>query len=167
MPPLVFRSDVPEDWLFVIGLPDFSQERSGKVENDVFKRMEPPPGSLIGEISRIVLVQMIPAILERDIEAFGSAMTDIDFKFGEFWLKIQGGRFSHPVIEGGVNFLLEAGAYGVGQSSWGPAFYGLVESEGQAREISGRLAEFLNSDDRRGETFVARPDNRGAIVTRA
>jgi len=167
MPPLVFRSDVPEDWFFVIGLPDFSQERSGKVENDVFKRMEPPPGSLIGEISRIVLVQMIPGILERDIEAFGSAMTDIDFKFGEFWLKIQGGRFSHPLIEEGVNFLLEADAYGVGQSSWGPAFYGLVEGEGQAREISDRLEEFLNSDDRRGEAFVARPDNRGAIVTRA
>jgi beta-ribofuranosylaminobenzene 5'-phosphate synthase len=110
---------------------------------------------------------MIPAILERDIEAFGSAMTDIDFKFGEFWLKIQGGRFSHPVIEGGVNFLLEAGAYGVGQSSWGPAFYGLVEGEGKAREISGRLEEFLNNDDRRGEAFVVRPDNRGAIVSRA
>lgn len=167
MPPLVFRSDVPEDWLFVIGLPDISHERSGKAENDVFKRMEPPPASLIGEISRIVLVQMIPAILERDIEAFGSAMTDIDFKFGEFWFDIQGGRFSHPVIEEGVNFLLEAGAYGVGQSSWGPAFYGLVEGEGQAQDISGRLEEFLNSDDRRGETFVARADNRGAIVTRA
>jgi beta-ribofuranosylaminobenzene 5'-phosphate synthase len=167
VPPLVFRSDVPEDWLFVIGLPDISQERSGKVENDVFKRLEPPPVSLIGEISRIVLVQMIPAILEHDIEAFGSAMTDIDFKFGEFWLEIQGGRFSHPVIEEGVNFLLGAGAHGVGQSSWGPAFYGLVKGEGQAQDISGRLEEFLNSDDGRGEAFVARPDNRGVIVTRA
>ena len=165
VPPLVFRSDVPEDWLFVIGLPDISQDRSGKVENDIFKRMEPPPGSLIGDISRIVLVQMIPAILERDIEAFGSAMTDIDFKFGEFWLKIQGGRFSHPVIEEGVNFLLEVGTYGVGQSSWGPAFYGLVEGKAQGDEIASKLGEFLNRDDRRGEAFVAKPDNQGAVVT--
>ena len=165
LPPLIFHSDVPEDWLFVVGLPDITQDRSGKVENDVFKRMEPPPGSLIGEISRIVLVKMIPAILERDIEAFGSAMTSIDFKFGEFWLEIQGGRFSHPLIEESVNFLLEAGAHGVGQSSWGPAFYGLVRGESDAERVSERLRSFLNSGGRRGESFVAKPDNRGAVVT--
>ena len=165
LPPLIFHSDVPEDWLFVVGLPDITQDRSGKVENDVFKRMEPPPGSLIGEISRIVLVKMIPAILERDIEAFGSAMTSIDFKFGEFWLEIQGGRFSHPLIEEGVNFLLEAGAHGVGQSSWGPAFYGLVRGESDAERVSERLRSFLNSGGRRGESFVAKPDNKGAVVT--
>ena len=165
LPPLIFHSDVPEDWLFVVGLPDITQDRSGKVENDVFKRMEPPPGSLIGEISRIVLVKMIPAILERDIEAFGAAITSMDFKFGEFWLEIQGGQFSHPVIEEGVNFLLEAGAHGVGQSSWGPAFYGLVRGESEAERVSERLRGFLNSGGRRGESFVARPDNRGAVVT--
>ncbi len=165
MPPLIFHSDMPEDWLFVIGLPDIAHDRSGKVENDVFKRVELPPGSLIGEISRIVLVKMIPAIIERDIETFGSAMTSIDFKFGEFWLEIQGGRFSHPVIEEGVNFLLEAGAYGVGQSSWGPAFYGLVKGESDAERISKRLQGFLNNGGRRGESFVAKPDNRGAVVT--
>ncbi len=165
MPPLIFHSDMPEDWLFVIGLPDIAHDRSGKVENDVFKRVEPPPGSLIGEISRIVLVKMIPAMIERDIEAFGSAMTSIDFKFGEFWLEIQGGRFSHPLIEEGVNFLLEAGVYGVGQSSWGPAFYGLVKGESDAERISEGLRGFLNSGGRRGESFVARPDNRGAVVT--
>jgi beta-ribofuranosylaminobenzene 5'-phosphate synthase len=165
MPPLIFHSDVPEDWLFVIGLPDIANDRSGKVENDVFKRVEPPPAGLIGEISRIVLVKMIPAMIERDIDAFGSAMTSIDFKFGEFWLEIQGGRFSHPLIEEGVNFLLEAGAHGVGQSSWGPAFYGLVRGESDAEIVSERLRGFLNSGGRRGESFVARPDNGGAVVT--
>lgn len=165
LPPLIFRAEFPGDWLFVMGLPDITQDRSGKVENDIFKRVEPPPGSLIGEISRIVLVQMIPAILERDIEAFGSAMTSIDFKFGEFWLEIQGGRFSHPMIEEGVNFLLESGAHGVGQSSWGPAFYGLVRGESEAEKASKRLKDFLNSGGRRGEAFVAKPDNRGAVVT--
>jgi beta-ribofuranosylaminobenzene 5'-phosphate synthase len=119
LPPLIFHSDVPEDWLFVIGLPDIAHDRSGKVENDVFKRVEPPPGSLI----------------------------------------------SHHVIEEGVNFLLEAGAYGVGQSSWGPAFYGLVRGESDAKRISKGLRGFLNSGGRHGESFVARPDNRGAVIT--
>lgn len=165
LPPLLVHTDIPEDWLFVVGVPEISQNRSGDVENDIFKRLEPPPRSLVGEISRIILVQMIPAILEQDINAFGEAMTSIDYKFGEFWLKIQGGRFSHPVIETGVRFLMEVGALGVGQSSWGPAFYGLADGEVHAEEISKRLDRFLNRGGRSGQVFVARPDNRGAVVT--
>jgi beta-RFAP synthase len=164
IPPLLFHSDVPEDWLFVIGVPDIEQSHAGLVENDAFRRLEPPPESLIGEISRVLLMQMIPAILEEDIVAFGGAMTAIDFKFGDFWKEVQGGRFSHPLIEAGVDFLLENGAYGVGQSSWGPAFYGLVEGEEQAQTLTGRLERFLNSNGRSGEAFYARPDNKGAVV---
>lgn len=165
LPPLLFRADVPEDWRFVIGVPEITQRLSGNMENTAFKRLEPPPASLVGEISRIVLVKMIPAILERDIKAFGEAMTSIDYKFGEFWLDVQGGRFSNPFIEAGVGFLLEAGAFGVGQSSWGPAFYGLADGEVHAEEISRRLYRFLNSNGRHGEAFVVRPDNRGAVVS--
>ncbi|UCH57073.1 MAG: kinase, partial [Candidatus Bathyarchaeota archaeon] len=165
IPPLLFRVDVPEDWLFVIGLPDFVQDRSGLVEADAFKKLSSPPEALIGEISRIILIQMIPAILERDVFSFGEAMTSIDFRFGAFWERVQGGRFSHPLIEAGVNCLLENGALGVGQSSWGPAFYGLVEGEKDAAELSEKLKGFLNSGGRCGEAFVARPNNRGADIS--
>ena len=165
IPPLLFRSDVPEDWFFVIGLPNIEQSYSGLVENDAFRRLESPPEALIGEISRVILMQMIPAIIEGDIVTFGGAMTAIDFKFGEFWKEVQGGRFSHPLIEAGVDFLQENEAYGVGQSSWGPAFYGLVEGEEQAKTLTGELERFLNSGGRSGEAIYARPDNKGAVVT--
>jgi beta-ribofuranosylaminobenzene 5'-phosphate synthase len=164
LPPLLFSVPVPEDWLFVIGLPEIAQSHYGELEQTAFKRIEPPPPQLIGEISRVILVRMMPAILEGDAKAFGEAMTEIDFKFGEFWLKVQGGRFSSPVIEDGVNFLLGAGALGVGQSSWGPAFYGLAEGEGQSNSLSIGLRRHLNSGGRRGEVFIARPDNKGAVV---
>ena len=92
-------------------------------------------------------------------------MTVLDYKFGESWMEVQGGRFNHPVIEKGVEFLLDIGVYGAGQSSWGPAFYGLVEGSGQAEEVSERLREFLNSDGRRGEVFYTSPNNTGATIT--
>jgi beta-ribofuranosylaminobenzene 5'-phosphate synthase len=63
-----------------------------------------------------------------------------------------------------VNFLLEAGALGVGQSSWGPAFYGLAEGEEQANSLSESLKGHLNSEGREGEVFIARPDNKGAVI---
>jgi len=165
VPPLVFRCDVPDDWLFVVGLPELNPGLSGMIESEAFKRLRPPSAELVGEVSRVVLVQMIPAIIERDIESFGRAMTALDSNFGDYWLEVQGGRYSHPRIEEGVGFLLKAGVYGAGQSSWGPAFYGLVRGEGQARDISKGLHRFLNSGGRRGKAFYTMPDNDGAEIT--
>jgi len=166
VPPLIFRSDVPDDWLFVVGQPEITNNRSGETEADSFKKIKPPPPVLVGEISRIVLLQMIPAILEEDIATFGDAMTKIDYKFGEFFEEVQGGKFSHPKIEAGIGFLTEAGALGVGQSSWGPAFYGLADGESKAEELRESLEAFLNEGEAKGNAFVARPSNRGATVTR-
>jgi len=164
VPPLVFRSDVPRDWFFIVGVPDIAQRINGTSEAKAFERLEPPPGSLVGEAARRVLMGMIPAIIEGEIEAFGEAMTALDSTFGEYWLKIQGGRYSHPAIEVGINHLKEAGAYGVGQSSWGPAFYGLAKGDKMAAELAADLSEFLNSGGRRGEAFQVPVNNRGAEI---
>jgi beta-ribofuranosylaminobenzene 5'-phosphate synthase len=164
LPPLIFRHDLPQDWLFVIGLPDAAQGSSGKLEIDAFRNLEPPPTVLAGDVSRILLMQMIPALLEGDAEAFGSAMTSLDLKFGEHWSEVQGGLYSSPVIEEGVEFLLEKGALGAGQSSWGPAFYGLVRGERQAEDVRSQLDGFLNEGSRSGTAFVAHAQNEGAEV---
>jgi beta-RFAP synthase len=166
IPPLLFRADVPESWRFVIGVPKIPIKKSGSAENKAFTNLDLPPATLIGEISRIILMQMIPAIIEEDIVLFGEAITCVDFRFGEFWREIQGGRFTHRLIEKGIRFLAENGALGVGQSSWGPGFYGLSEGEIQARKICVDLERYLNEDGRKGRAFVARPDNHGAIVTK-
>jgi beta-RFAP synthase len=165
LPPLIFRHDIPDDWLFVIGLPDAAQGSSGKLEVDAFKNLEPPPTALVGDVARILLMQMIPALLEGDADAFGAAMTSLDLKFGEHWKEVQGGLYSSPVIEEGVEFLLESGALGAGQSSWGPAFYGLVQGEVQAEDVRSQLTGFLNEEGRSGTAFVAHALNEGAEVT--
>ena len=88
-------------------------------------------------------------------------MTRLDSIFGGYWEKIQGGRYSHPLIKDGVDLLLKAGAYGIGQSSWGPAFYGLIKKE-KADEVEVALQEMLNSEGRKGCAFTASPNNCGA-----
>ncbi|MCW4049652.1 MAG: hypothetical protein NWE89_07930 [Candidatus Bathyarchaeota archaeon] len=163
--PLIHRSDVPNDWVFVVGLPDIIKGFSGEQEQNAFKKFEPPPADLVSEVSRIVMMQMIPSILEEDITLFGDAMTKLDTKFGDYWAKVQGGRYSHPRIEECVNFLLENDAYGAGQSSWGPALYGLADGMIQARKLCDELSKFLHKDDNTGKAFVTRADNKGALIT--
>ena len=57
----------------------------------------------------------------------------------------------------------KCGAYGVGQSSWGPAVYGVVQGEEKAKKIRAELEAFLQDRDG-GQVFVANADNRGAII---
>jgi beta-ribofuranosylaminobenzene 5'-phosphate synthase len=60
-----------------------------------------------------------------------------------------------------VNFLHENGAVGVGQSSWGPALYGLVQGETQAKNLSDRLDRFLK-ERCGGMAFITTANNTGA-----
>ena len=75
---------------------------------------------------------------------------------------MQGGRF-HPRAGALVEALLSGGAAGAGQSSWGPAVYGVVGSEAAGRELARRM-----EDSRRaGSVDVVAFDNRGARCERS
>jgi beta-RFAP synthase len=165
VPPVIYHQDFPEDWKFVICIPKINKGFSGEQEQNAFKELEPPPAETIASVSRIVLLQMIPAIIEKDIQLFGDAMTRLDTMFGDYWEEIQGGTYSHPRIEECVNYLLQNGAYGAGQSSWGPALYGLVDGEKQANKLLDEMNYFLNADSNTGSAFVTSVDNTGAQVT--
>jgi predicted sugar kinase len=52
----------------------------------------------------------------------------------------------------------------VGQSSWGPAVYGLVGNEAEGRALAARVAELLGSG---GQVFDGGFSGAGAKVWRA
>jgi len=165
IPPLIHRSDVPDDWLFVVCVPDIVTGFSGAKETNAFKNLEPPPVDMIARVSRLVLMQMIPSIVEENIILFGDSITKLDTIFGDYWATMQGGTYSHPRIEECVNHLLQNGAYGAGQSSWGPALYGLVEGNAQARELANEMTQFINLGENTGSVFVTAADNKGAQIS--
>jgi beta-ribofuranosylaminobenzene 5'-phosphate synthase len=165
VPPIVYRQDFPESWKIIICVPEVENMFSGEQEQNAFKVLEAPPAETVASVSRIVLLQMIPAIIEKDIELFGDAITKLDTLFGDYWQKIQGGTYSHLRIEECVNHLLEMGAFGAGQSSWGPALYGLADRESQAKKLLNEMNKFLNEDGNIGSAFITKADNHGAVIT--
>ena len=72
---------------------------------------------------------------------------------------VQGERFAHAVVNDLIEELLAGGAAGAGQSSWGPAVYGLVRGAEAAQRLARRAEERLAG---RGVVLATAFDNTGA-----
>jgi len=157
--PLLLRRAVPASWRCVIAIPRVDRGLSGEVEEQAFRTLPPPPPEQVGEISRLILMVLLPSLVEGDLEGFGRAVTEIQRRVGETFRAIQGAVYAHPLIEELVEAMLTWGAAGAGQSSWGPAVYGFVDGEEAASSLTERLKGFLGE---RGTVFATTFDNRGA-----
>jgi beta-ribofuranosylaminobenzene 5'-phosphate synthase len=163
VPPVLFRHPMPGDWHFVTVIPDMGPGFSGAKEHSAFLQLPVAPSSLVEKISWVLLMKMLPALVEKDIENFGRALTSIQCMVGDCFSSVQGGRFATPVLEKLVEFLLEKGAAGAGQSSWGPTVYGLVAGREHARQLERQARAYLDSLGG-GLVYCVRPQNRGAQV---
>jgi beta-RFAP synthase len=163
IPPFLFRHSVPNDWVFVVVIPNADQGLSGDRERCALMQLPEAPSSLVEKISRLLLMKMLPALVEKDIANFGQALTGIQRMIGDCFAPVQGGRYATPLLEKVVDFLLEKGAAGAGQSSWGPTVYGLVDGKARAQQLENEVRLFL-ADRGGGEAFCVRPRNRGAQI---
>ncbi|PVX25412.1 MAG: kinase [Candidatus Bathyarchaeum sp.] len=162
-PPLIFRQPFPEDWKFVVAVPDAKKGLAKTEEKNAFAQVPSMPAELVGKICRLIMMKLLPALVDCDIECFGDALTTIQVVVGDYFADVQGGTFSSSAATAGIDFMKTCGAYGVGQSSWGPAVYGLVQGETQATKLHSEVEAFLQ-DNGGGQVFVANPNNQGATV---
>jgi beta-ribofuranosylaminobenzene 5'-phosphate synthase len=165
VPPLLFRHPMPKNWFFVVIIPETAPGFSGAKEHSAFLQLPVAPSSVVEKISWVLLMKMLPALVEKDIANFGQALTSIQNMVGDCFASVQGGRFATPVLEKLVGFLLEKGAAGAGQSSWGPAVYGLVDGKERARKLARETRIYLAGLGG-GKVFCAQPQNRGAHIRR-
>lgn len=162
-PNVIFRRDFPENWCFVVVVPVVAKGFSGEREKEALSCLD-PPGNIAGEICRLVQMKLLPALVEEDIKTFGSALTDIDKKTGSYFKKAQGGIYKDTSAEKIIDYMVGAGAYGAGQSSWGPALYGLVEMD-KASLLVDKMNAFLRKEKNKGNVFVSYASNNGVSIS--
>jgi beta-ribofuranosylaminobenzene 5'-phosphate synthase len=160
--PLLMRHAVPDEWRIVLVVPNAEPGLSGVAEAQAFGRLV-PSAERTAAVAQIVLTSLLPALVERDLEEFGGALTRVQQLVGDAFAAVQGGRF-HPRAGALVDALLGGGAAGAGQSSWGPAVYGVVGSEAAGRELARRMEEVVGGE---GRVELVAFDNRGARVERS
>lgn len=163
VPPVIVRHSVPKDWVFVIALPSQPQGVSGAEERQAFGKLPPVRPEHAGAISRMVLMQLLPSLVEDDITRFGQALTEIQRLVGDVFAPAQGGRFATKVVSDCIDAMLEADAYGAGQSSWGPACYGLTRRSDDVARLE-KAAEGVLDATSGGVVFASPVSNRGATI---
>jgi beta-RFAP synthase len=162
--PLLARYPVPDTWRCVVAVPEGAPGLSGDAEAAAFERLPPPPEGEVERVSHLVLMQLLPGLVEGDLASVGTALTEVQRVTGAWFAPQQGGVFAPGPSETLVKRMAEWGAVGVGQSSWGPAVYGLVGSEVEGRKIAARAADLLGT---RGRIFEGGFAGSGARVWRA
>ncbi len=151
LPPasVLLRLDFPE-WDIVVAVPD-QKGASMKNEVDIFRKECPVPLREVEELSHIILMQLLPALIEKDIATFGRGINSIQglgFKKREVSLQPISAKLMHVLREGG--------ACGAGMSSFGPTVYAFGEDACNLRKIA---EESLGE---KGKVFITKARNKGS-----
>jgi beta-ribofuranosylaminobenzene 5'-phosphate synthase len=134
-PPVVARMPFPDGWRVVLVLDQTTEGLHGEAETAAFRSLPPFPRSSVGEICRLALMDVMPALVSKDFAAFGGAITAIQQLVGGHFAPAQGGFFTSQRVAGVTRQLEKAGAVGIGQSSWGPTGFAFAPSEEAAQAI--------------------------------
>jgi len=158
---LISRTRIPAEWCCVLVTPTDETGLSGQSEIAAFDRLPNMEPSLIDQLSRIVLLQMTPALHEADFATFSEAVYQYGALVGDCFAAVQGGRYLGKQMPSLVDYVRKCGIAGVGQSSWGPTIFLLCEQRHQAEQV---VAD-LQSDKRWDcEYCISRPLNHGAVI---
>jgi beta-RFAP synthase len=146
--PLIARLPFPESWRCVVVVPDGPPAISGADEAEAFARLPKPSEHDVEHVSHLVLMALLPALADGDLEPFGRALSEIQEVTGRWFAPAQGGTFALGPSRALVKQLAEWGAAGVGQSSWGPTVYGIVEGTEAAAQLVDRAQSALGAAGR-------------------
>ncbi len=161
--PLLARLEVPPRWRCVIGVPPGEPGLSGEAEAAAFEELPPPAEREVEQVAHLVLMQLLPSLVEGDLAGFGGALTELQRLTGAWFAPRQGGVFAPGLGRELIERMAAAGAPGVGQSSWGPAVYGIVDGPEQGAELARRVRETLAG---RGLVFEGGFAGAGARLSR-
>jgi beta-RFAP synthase len=134
-PPMLAHFDIPKNWRFILIFDQRGQGLHGQQEIQAFKTLPPFPRSEAERLSYLLLMQALPAIAENNLIRFGEVITELQRTVGEHFSPAQGGIFTSPDVAQAMRWLAERGAVAIGQTSWGPTGFCLVENNEMAESL--------------------------------
>lgn len=159
LPEIALRQAFPDHWrvLLVNDLAHIGVH--GAVESQAFKSLKPAQHAL----RNMIFDHMMPALHRSDLLAFGAYMADLQVYNGNYFAPIQGGRYASQDVADVLDWLQQNGVACLGQSSWGPTGFAIVESALQAEYLQNQ-AQLAFADKLNISLSICRGNNTGASI---
>lgn len=152
--PILARYNFPSDWKIIMTIPVEEKKVFGDGEVDIFQKYCPIPLEEVRELTHLLFMKMMPAVVEKDLDRFGEAVNTLE---GVGFKKIEVG-LQNPFIKELMDDLRNAGAAGVGMSSFGPTVYAITDTN-----VNSILRAARDSmGDKTGEIRLTTAQNEGA-----
>ncbi len=164
VPPVAVRLAFPESWRALLLFDTRGQGLHGADEVKAFSELPRFPEQAAAHLCRLVLMQVLPGLMEGTLQPVTEAIGEIQRRVGDHFAPAQGGRFASPAIAAALEWARAQGFAGVGQSSWGPTGFILLEDAEQAQWLERALRQqFGEFTAFRCQQVAAR--NQGAEIT--
>lgn len=160
-PPVIARMNVPTEWRFILVFDKRGQGLNGSREIEAFQRLTSFPQASAARICHLLLMKGLPALAEQDIVGFGQVITEIQQSVGDYFSPAQGGRFMSSQVGSAITWLGQRGAVGIGQSSWGPTGFCVVENETSAHRLVAEITGLWQDKPELGFRIVSAQNNGG------
>ena len=150
---LIARYEFPEEWNILLAIPEVTHHVHDQQEVNVFQTYCPIPKTEVEQVSHLILMNLIPFLLEKDIKNFGWAIKELQ--------KVGFNKLEHSLDDSflpTMKAIDDAGAYGTGISSFGPTLYTVFDDEN--KDIVNAAAEIVGED----RVKVVKAQNHGYVL---
>jgi beta-ribofuranosylaminobenzene 5'-phosphate synthase len=128
--------NLPNSWRVVLFIPSVQNEWYGSRERLAFATASCGNSEAL---QQLVHTRILPAATHGNLDAFGDALHEYNSLAGVPFTTAQRGPYASPVIADLIVTLRQLGIRGVGQSSWGPTVFAIVDDNDSAMSLVRRF----------------------------
>ena len=162
-PPIIARHDFPQEWPILLIMDSAEQGAHGEHELMAFDALPKTSLEAAQTLAHSVLMQALPALVERDYAAFSRAIYKLQQATGEYFAPAQGGIFKSKSVAEILNYLYQNNVLCAGQSSWGPTGFAVFQDDLSASAMLSALQQKFSTWN--NITFqLVRGNNSGATI---
>lgn len=156
-----WRYAFPTPWRLVLVRPPTPSAWFGDRERTAFARTRPADRalSLTDRLRSLAYDTVVPAVRDEDFDTFARSIFEFNRLAGEPFHDDQGGPYAGAEVACVIDELIEMGAVGVGQSSWGPTVFAFCRDADEAKRVAAQARDRFSSAT---EVAVTAANNTGA-----
>jgi beta-RFAP synthase len=139
--PLLSRIPLPDAWRIVVVQDHREHGLAGSDEKGAMAALGAMPAVRSAEICHEVLMRVLPGAASAEFGSFARGVTRIQQVLGAYFAPVQNGRAYTSAAVGRLMDWIGASGHeaAIGQSSWGPTGFAIVESQARADALERTL----------------------------